>query len=230
MKDETKEDSIGESVCLKPKKYSVLLAGHDSKTPETDADFKKELEEEEFRKSQGVKYWEKKYGIQKAKGVKKCVIKKELQHDKFLEYLKNKKLTQYDMYSLCSYDHQIYLERKQYKKWLIKDIKLVQIKVIKTALRKGKKYDNLAKNYEDYLKKLQAEKKLNDYIKTNAVKIFSNEEAYTLRLENYRKRYIDNNLCASLKELYELYYDIVKGETRKRSDDKIEQMLKTISI
>ncbi|CAG8707765.1 15456_t:CDS:2 [Funneliformis mosseae] len=47
--------------------YSVLPAGHDPKTPETDADFEKELEEEEFRKSQGVKYWEKKHGIQKAK-------------------------------------------------------------------------------------------------------------------------------------------------------------------
>ncbi|CAG8647182.1 9012_t:CDS:2, partial [Funneliformis mosseae] len=45
----------------------------------------KELEEEEFRKSQGVKYWEKKHDIQKAKGVKKCVVKRELRHDKFLE-------------------------------------------------------------------------------------------------------------------------------------------------
>ncbi|GET04388.1 hypothetical protein RCL_jg7810.t1 [Rhizophagus clarus] len=50
--------------------YSVLPAGHDLKTPETDADFEKELEEEEFRKSQGVKYWEKKHGIQKAKVAK----------------------------------------------------------------------------------------------------------------------------------------------------------------
>ncbi|GBB94279.1 hypothetical protein RclHR1_23230001 [Rhizophagus clarus] len=66
-----------------------------------------------------------------------------------------------------------------------KDIELAQVKVIKTALRKGKKYDNLAKNYGDYLKKLRAEKDLNNYIKKNAVKIFPNEEAYTLRLENY---------------------------------------------
>ncbi|PKY62629.1 hypothetical protein RhiirA4_489430 [Rhizophagus irregularis] len=66
-------DPIGESVCLKPKMYSVLPAGHDPKTPETDADFEKELEEEEYRKSQGEKKWEKKHGIQKAKGVKKCV-------------------------------------------------------------------------------------------------------------------------------------------------------------
>lgn len=78
MKDETKGNPIGESVCLKPKMYSVLPAEHDSKTPETEADYEKELEEEEFRKSQGVKYWEKKHGIQKAKGVKKCVVKREL--------------------------------------------------------------------------------------------------------------------------------------------------------
>ena len=43
-----------------------------------------------------------------------------------------------------------------------KDIELAQVKVIKTALRKGRKYDNLAKNYGDYLKKLRAEKNPND--------------------------------------------------------------------
>ncbi|CAG8708979.1 6381_t:CDS:2 [Funneliformis mosseae] len=85
--DETKGNPIGESVCLKPKMYSILLARHDPKTPETDADYEKELEEEQYRKSQGEKKWEKKHGIQKAKGVKKCVVKRELRHDKFLEWL-----------------------------------------------------------------------------------------------------------------------------------------------
>ncbi|PKK57771.1 hypothetical protein RhiirC2_797456 [Rhizophagus irregularis] len=33
IKNETKGDPIGESVCLKPKMYSVLPAGHDPKTP-----------------------------------------------------------------------------------------------------------------------------------------------------------------------------------------------------
>ncbi|CAG8577604.1 2360_t:CDS:2 [Funneliformis mosseae] len=32
MKDETKGDSIGESIFLKPKMYLVLPAGHDPKT------------------------------------------------------------------------------------------------------------------------------------------------------------------------------------------------------
>ncbi|CAB5196855.1 unnamed protein product [Rhizophagus irregularis] len=104
------------------------------------------------------------------------------------------------------------------------------VKVIKTALRKGKKYDNLAKNYGDYLKKLRAEKNLNDYIKTVAVKMFSNKEAYTLKLENYRKRYADNDLYASLKELYELYYYIAKEENHERLNDEIEQMLRAMSI
>ncbi|CAG8677683.1 8345_t:CDS:2 [Cetraspora pellucida] len=57
-----------------------------------------------------------------------------------------------------------------------KDIKFVQVKVIKTVLQKNKKYNNLAKNYEDYLKKLQAEKNPNDYIKTVAIKMFFNKE------------------------------------------------------
>ncbi|CAG8579555.1 13473_t:CDS:1, partial [Funneliformis mosseae] len=70
--------------------------------------------------------------------------------------------------------------------------------------------------------KLRAEKNLNDYIKTVAVKMFSNEEAYTLKLENYRKRYADNDLYISLKKLYELYYYIAKEENRERSDDEIE--------
>jgi len=95
MKDETKGDPIGESVCLKPKMYSVLPAGHDPKTPD-DPD------------SEDPK---KKHGIQKAKGVKKCVVKRELRHDRFLECLRNKKLTRHDMYGLRSYDHQIYLEK-----------------------------------------------------------------------------------------------------------------------
>ena len=95
---------------------------------------------------------------------------------------------------------------------------------------RAKKYDNLAKNYGDYLKKLRAEKDSNSYIKKTAVKIFPNEEAYTLRLENYRKRYVNNDLCASLEELYKLYYQIAKEENRERSDDEIEQMLRAMSI
>ena len=78
MKNKIKRNLINESVCLKPKIYLVLSVGHDPKTSETDADFEKELEEEEFRKSQGIKYWEKKHSIQKAKDVKKCVVKREL--------------------------------------------------------------------------------------------------------------------------------------------------------
>ena len=111
-----------------------------------------------------------------------------------------------------------------------KDIELAQVKVIKTALRKGRKYDNLAKNYGDYLKKLRAEKDPNNYIKTLAVKMFPKEEAYTKRLENYRKRYEDNDLYSSLEELYELYYQIAREENRERSDEEIEQMLRAMSI
>src|SRR5581483_5593122 len=100
-----------------------------------------------------------------------------------------------------------------------KDIELAQVKVIKTALRK---YDNLAKNYGDYLKKLRVEKDLNNYIKTFAVKMFPKEEVYTERLENYHKKYEDNDLYGSLEELYELYYYIAKEENQERSDDEIE--------
>src|SRR6185312_4051451 len=99
------------SSMFKAKNVFGTSSGHDPKTPETNADFEKELEEEESRKSQGIKDWEKKHGIQKAKGVKKCVVKRELRHDKFLKCLETRKLTRHDMYGLRSYDHQIYLER-----------------------------------------------------------------------------------------------------------------------
>ncbi|CAG8621699.1 6277_t:CDS:2, partial [Racocetra fulgida] len=56
------------------------------------------------------------------------------------------------------------------------------------------------------------------------------EEAYTERLENYCKRYEDNDLYSSLEELYELYYHIAKEKNRERLDDEIEQMLKAMAI
>jgi len=129
MKDECKRTPIGEAVCLKPKMYSVLPIGHDPKTPKTEVDFEKELEEEESRKSEDIKDWQKKHGIQKAKGVKKSVVKRELRHDKFLECLKTRKITRHDMYGLRSYDHQIYLERVNKiglnpydnKRWILSD-------------------------------------------------------------------------------------------------------------
>ncbi|PKY59795.1 hypothetical protein RhiirA4_482840 [Rhizophagus irregularis] len=81
-----------------------------------------------------------------------------------------------------------------------KDKELVQVKVIKIALQKSKKYDNLAKNYEDYLKKLQAEKNPNDYI--------------------YQNKYVNEDLCVSLEKLYAFYYLIIKEENRERSDEE----------
>ncbi|KAF0386972.1 hypothetical protein F8M41_011293 [Gigaspora margarita] len=45
--------------------------------------------------------------------------------------------------------------------------------------------------------------------------MFLKEEAYTERLENYCKRYEDNNLYSSLEELYELYYHIAKEENHE---------------
>ncbi|CAG8544854.1 6643_t:CDS:2 [Cetraspora pellucida] len=95
MKNETKGIPIRKTVCLKPKMYSVLPVGHDPKT----------LDDPDSENSK------KKHSIQKAKSVKKYVVKRELQYDKFLECFRNKKLTQHDMYGFCSYVHQIYLER-----------------------------------------------------------------------------------------------------------------------
>ncbi|GBB90499.1 hypothetical protein RclHR1_17490005 [Rhizophagus clarus] len=204
--------------------YSVLPAGHDPQTPEDpDAEDPK-----------------KKHSIQKAKGVKKCVVKRELQHDKFLECLRTSRhnihwrIGLYKRLVASGISLEEAEERTMKKQYKMvdhnKDIELAQVKVIKTALRKGRKYDNLAKNYGDYLKKLRAEKELNNYIKTLAVKIFPKEEAYTERLKNYCKRYEDNDLFASLEKLYELYYQIVKEKNRERSDEEIKQMLKVMVI
>ncbi|CAG8749850.1 31353_t:CDS:2 [Gigaspora margarita] len=68
------------------------------------------------------------------------------------------------------------------------------------------------------------------YVKILIVKMFSKKEVYTKKLENYHKRYEDNDLYSSLEELYELYYHIAKEKNCKRSDNKIEQMLKAMAI
>jgi hypothetical protein len=60
--------------------------------------------------------------------------------------------------------------------------------------------------------------------------MFPKEEAYTKRLENYHKRYEDNDLYSSLEELYKPYYHIAKEENCERSDEEIEQMLKAMAI
>uniref|UniRef100_U9SG93 Uncharacterized protein n=1 Tax=Rhizophagus irregularis (strain DAOM 181602 / DAOM 197198 / MUCL 43194) TaxID=747089 RepID=U9SG93_RHIID len=85
IKNETKGDPIGESVCLKPKMYSVLPAGHNPKTPN-------DPDSEDPKKKH--------------------------------ECLRNKKLTWHDMYGLCSYDYQIYLERRieLYKRLIASEI------------------------------------------------------------------------------------------------------------
>ncbi|CAG8693800.1 15614_t:CDS:10, partial [Gigaspora margarita] len=70
-------------------------------------------------------------------------------------------------------------------------------------------------------KKKHTEKDPNNYIKALAVKMFSKEEAYTERLENYRKRYEDNDLYSSLEELYELYYHIAKEKNHESSPETI---------
>jgi hypothetical protein len=111
MKDECKGIVIDETVALGAKMYSVLPVGHDSKTPEKPEDFEKELEEEDLKKSQGIKDWQKKHGTQKAKGVKRSTIKRELRHDKYRECLENKQITRHNMYGLRAYNHEIYLER-----------------------------------------------------------------------------------------------------------------------
>ena len=95
MKDECKGTPIAEVVAIRAKMYSVLPVGHDPKTPE-------KPEEEEPGK---------KHGIQKAKGVKRTTIKRELRHDKYRECLETKQITRHDMYGLRAYNHEIYLER-----------------------------------------------------------------------------------------------------------------------
>ncbi|CAI2195116.1 7947_t:CDS:2, partial [Funneliformis geosporum] len=80
----------------------------------------------------------------------------------------------------------------------------------------------------DYEKELEEEEFGKSY--DTCSKMFPKEEAYTERLENYRKRYEDNDLYTSLEELYKLYYHIAKEENRERSDDEIEQMLIAMAI
>ncbi|CAG8825238.1 5543_t:CDS:2 [Gigaspora margarita] len=174
--------------------YSVLLAGHDPKTPNNP----------------------------NSKDSKK-------KH----KYLRNKKLTQYNIYGLHSYDHQIYLERVNKiglnpydnKHWILLDgIQTLLYGYWQIGLYKHLIAFEISPKEakERAMKARLSEKDLNNYIKTLAVKIFPKEEAYTKKLENYHKRYEDNDLYSSLEELYELYYQIAREKNHERSDKKVE--------
>ncbi|PKY54851.1 hypothetical protein RhiirA4_473892 [Rhizophagus irregularis] len=203
--DKTKGDPIGKSVCLKPKMYSVLPAGHDPKTPD-------DPDSEDPKRSMASR--------------RQRVLKNAWLRGNF------------DMITLILLDG---IRTLPYGHWRIGLYKrLVASKIapeeaeeraMKVRLRvKDRNNTKMVVVFLYLERKLRAEKNPNDYIKTVAVKMFPNEEACTLRLENYRKRYMDNDLYASLEELYELYYDLAKEENRERSDDEIEQILRAMAI
>jgi hypothetical protein len=95
-----------------------------------------------------------------------------------------------------------------------KDIEEAQIKVIDEALRaRYKKSSKFIKEYVGYVKKLRKEKKPNEYIRTIAMMLFPNENAYKRRMERYREWYEDKEeLLTSVEGLYALFYELSKEE------------------
>ena len=103
MKDECAGKPIIEYVGLRPKMYSILMGSPG------------------FGVEPQV--------IKKAKGVKRYVVKKNIQHENYKEALFDKKFFRHDMNMLRSYNHQIYglrmnkisLSPLDTKRWIMDD-------------------------------------------------------------------------------------------------------------
>ncbi len=97
---------------------------------------------------------------------------------------------------------------------LWKKIEKAQLKIIRKALcLHYKKNNKLVNEYVGYVKNLQQPDDLKKYIKSTAIMLFPNEEAYNKKIGKYRKWYQNKkDLLANIKNLYSLFYIISKEE------------------
>src|SRR6185369_14509469 len=95
-----------------------------------------------------------------------------------------------------------------------KAIESAQIKIIKEAFRlRYKKDSKLVSEYAGYVKNLRQEENPDEYIKSTAIMLFPNEEAYNRRMSRYRKWFQGKReLLASIENLYNLYYELSKED------------------
>ncbi|CAI2195299.1 5981_t:CDS:1 [Funneliformis geosporum] len=102
-----------------------------------------------------------------------------------------------------------------------KSIEKAQLKIIREALRIHYKKDSkLVTEYANYVKILRQEKNPDEYVKSTAIMLFPNEDAYERRMSRYRKWYQGKKeLLASIENLYGLYYTLSKEECPMTEDE-----------
>jgi len=111
-----------------------------------------------------------------------------------------------------------------------KKIEEAQFKIIREALRlRYKKDSKLVTEYASYVKNLRQVDDPDEYIKSTALMLFPNEDAYERRTSRYRKWYQGKKeLLASIENLYSLYYTISKEErpiTEEEINKTIEELI-----
>ena len=110
-----------------------------------------------------------------------------------------------------------------------KKIEEAQLEVIREALRlRYKKNSKLVSEYVGYVKNLRQSDELEEYIKSTAIMLFPNEEAYNRKMSRYRKWYQSKkDLLVSIKNLYSLFYTISKEE-RPIAEEEINKTIEEL--
>ena len=110
-----------------------------------------------------------------------------------------------------------------------KKIEEAQLQVIREALRiRYKKDSKLVSEYVGYVKILRQSDDPEEYIKSTAIMIFPNEEAYNRKMFRYQKWYQSKkDLLASIENLYNLFYTIFKEE-RPIAEEEIDKTIEEL--
>ena len=110
-----------------------------------------------------------------------------------------------------------------------KRIEKAQIRIIREALRlRYKKDSKLVSEYTGYVKNLRQSDDQEEYIKSTAIMLFPNEDAYNRKMARYRKWYQNKkDLLASIENLYSLFYSISKEE-RPMAEEEIDKTIEEL--
>ncbi|GES85571.1 hypothetical protein GLOIN_2v1875369 [Rhizophagus clarus] len=110
-----------------------------------------------------------------------------------------------------------------------KKIEEAQLKIIREALRfRYKKDSKLVSEYVGYVKNLRQSDEPEEYIKSTAIMLFPNEDAYNRKMGKYRKWYQSKkDFLASIENLYSLFYTISK-EKRPMAEEEISKTIEEL--
>ena len=110
-----------------------------------------------------------------------------------------------------------------------KRIEEAQIRIIREALRlRYKKDSKLVSEYAGYVKNLRQSDDQEEYIKSTAIMLFPNEDAFNRKMTRYRKWYQNKkDLLASIENLYSLFYSISKEE-RPMAEEEIDKTIEEL--